>query len=212
MNAEVPHRSEPTGADRPLETQKQIESVCSAMRARIDFQRNRRVENPRAVRVHRNAVASRERIHFPHVLERQDCAASAVVRRLHADECRAEVLSARRTNGLCELVEVHGAALAGNRFVECARQTRDAAQLRIEYVSAGFEQHLSAAMRMRKHGDQVRHGAARHERCRLLAEPFRGKRFESRHRFIAVARIIAERGLAHRFEHRFGRARDGVAA
>jgi len=79
-------------------------------------------------------------------------------------------------------------------------------------VAFRLEKNLSAAAGMGEDCDQVGHRPARHETGGRLAGSFRGERFERPDRWVAVARVVAEFGVAHPLEHPFGRERDGVAS
>ena len=84
MKAAEPHSTEPNGALRPLLTQKPTLSPCSAISRGGYAERDRGVENARAVDVHRHALLGRQRTQLRHVVERNDRAARAVVRGLDA--------------------------------------------------------------------------------------------------------------------------------
>jgi hypothetical protein len=79
-------------------------------------------------------------------------------------------------------------------------------------VRAAVEQHLATAPGVREQRHQVRHRAARDEDRRLLAEPGGGGRFQAANGRIALARVVAQLGAAHRLAHLLGRQRDGVAS
>ena len=175
-------------------------------------QRNCCVEDARAVEVHRHALLVRDVRYRFHVGEREHRAAGAVVRVLHPDERRAHLVARGRPDRLVEQVEIHRPALTRYAAEEEPRDGGDAAQFRVQRVRAVLEHDLAAAATMGKHCDQVGHRAARHESAGFLVQALGGHRFELLHGRVAVARVVAEGGLAHRLEHRFGGTGEGVAS
>ena len=78
--------------------------------------------------------------------------------------------------------------------------------------AVAVEQHLAAAPGVGEQRHKVRHRAARDEQRGLLAGDCGGRLLQPAHGRIALARIVAELGAAHRLAHLLGRQRDGVAS
>ena len=134
------------------------------------------------------------------------------MRGFHAHQRGAQIVARHRTDFFAQRIDIHCAAFARHGAVKHAGKTGDTADFGNEYVRAGFEQYFTAALRMREHGDKIGHGAAGHERARCLASALGGECFELHHGFVAIARIVAVARFAHRFEHGFSGAGNGVAA
>ena len=144
--------------------------------------------------------------------QRQHRAARAVVRGLHADQSRAEIIAGHRSHRFAQSCLLHRAAAAGDRLVKHTGDCGESAEFGIEHVRAAFEQHFSGARGMREYGNEIGHRAAGHVETGFLAGACRGQRFEFDNRRITVARIIPlGRGL-HRSEHLGGRAGHRVSS
>ena len=165
-------------------------------------ERNRRIEDARAVDMHRHGLLRGERAQPRQVAERKDRAARAVMRGLDTYQRGRELVGAELpAQTLANLIEIGRAAPRRNRAVEQTRERCDAAHFAAHDVAVAVEQHLAAAPGMGEQRDQVGHGAARDEQRRLLADERCGSFLQPPHRRIALARVIAERGSAHGFAH-----------
>jgi hypothetical protein len=175
--------------------------------------RDRRIEDARTVDMHRNALPGGQRTQLRHVIQRQRRAARAVVRGLDADQRGRKLVGGElRAEPLLDLDEIGRAARRGDRAIEKPGERGDAAHLAAHDVAIAVEQHLAAAPGVGEQRHQIRHRAAGDEQGGLLAGDRGGHLFQPPHGRIALARVVAELGAAHRLAHLLGRQGHCVAS
>src|SRR5438552_968476 len=200
-------------ADRRRETLREAELHRVRGRrelARIDAERDRRVEDTRAVQVDAQPPAVREVGDRGGLVGRQDAAAAVVVRVLETHERRSREHARRPYRGLD--VGERGAALAVRHEPWLDRaEDEGGAHLVLIDVREVAEDDLVAALGLRQDATQVPEHAARDVDRGLLAEDLGGPLFKPVHGRILAVLVVADLGLRHRAAHRGGREREGIA-
>ena len=200
MKVAEPHSSEPTGALRPFETQKPPAEGGDA--ARRHAERLGRVEEPRAVDMHRNTALARKCLHRRHMLERGHGAASVVMARLDGDEAgrqpvvREPGLSASRSAS--RSMAPRGAG--SSRWKRLARPATPPISVREMWLPALTRTSTPLPVWARR-ATRLAMVPLRQEETRLLAGALGAERFETLDRRVAVAGIIARASLRHGFAH-----------
>jgi MFS family permease len=174
--------------------------------------RDRGVEDPRPVEVHRQALRVRHPAQRPVPREGHHPAAAAVVRVLEAQDPRSRVVQVAPADRRRDVVGVEASLGRRQRPRHQPRHARERARLVVEHVAVAVEDHLVARPRVHHQRHEVAHVPAEHEQRGLGAEPRGEERLEPCDRGVLAAGVVAEVGRGDRLEHRRGGERLGVAA
>ena len=175
-------------------------------------ERDRGVEEPRAVEMDAHAGAVGHRGHRGDLLRRAAGAAVTVVRVLQAHQAGGRDVDVGRADRLLHLGRREKAALGLQREHLHAADHRAAADLGVEDVGVEVEDDFLAGLGLREHGEEVAHGAGADEERGLLAQPLGRHRLQTLDGGILVPHVVADFGAGHGLAHLRGRPRHRVGA
>ena len=202
MKSLLPHNTEPTGHREALGQAKgnRIGIRCDLFRGSL--QRDRRVEDARAIQMHRERAAIGDLAHFRQMRKLHRRAATSVVGVLDHHQRRHREVIIGSENFALEFIEVELAIVTiGDRREHDAAQRRCAAGFIAIGMRLVADDRLGAARAMREHRDQVAHGAAGDEQPRLLAHQRGGGLLEAVDGGVFAVDVVAELRARDRLAH-----------
>jgi hypothetical protein len=216
--ARVPHHlgsAGQHGPERAAEALREAERHRVEARAdlrRVDPERDRRVQQPRAVEVEAEVKLERERLQLVDLLERPDPPTGGVVSVLYPENTCARRVDRGNAIGGPHLLDGEAAAGAGQTAGDDTGVDRGSSELGDEDVAVLLADELVAGLGVKPQRNLVRHRRGRKEDRLLLAEQPRGTLLELVHGRVLALLLVADSGGRDRGTHPLCRPRGGVGA